>query len=268
MAGEISRSRRAPTAGTDGISSLKRVAIRIAYQSLPRLLGRSAATAGLLRLTPGNSNRDVVGRADHLCIEGRHRSANTFARVAFELANPECSLASHTHQPGNALRAVRLGVPCVVLLREPVAQGISWREFSAVYQPASRILRDYYRFYEAMTPLAEDGRLAVCRFEDAVASPQAITRVANAALGCDFQHCDYDADEVRRLATRRRQMQVRGLLSESERREVADELRSHRLFPRAVRAYRAASEVAVDPDRGETVGSLTHQQQLRPIAAG
>lgn len=219
--------------------------MRIAFQSIPRLLGRSGRTAALLMLTPGNSRRDVVGRGDHLCIEGRHRSANTFARTAFELANPEKSLASHTHQPGNALRAVRLGVPCMVLVRDPVDQGISWREFSAVHQPASRILRDYYRFYEAMTPLAAEGRLAICRFEDVVSSPQAITRMANAALGCDLRHCDYEADEVRRLATGRRQFEVKGLLSASERRDVEEELRAHRTFPRARRAYEAACEVAV-----------------------
>lgn len=254
---------------SDNFSRRKLLVMRLVFQALPRLLGRSDRSTLLLLLTPGSSTKNVVGRGDDLCVEARHRSANTFASVAFEIANPELKLASHTHQPGNALRALRLGVPCLVIVRDPIDQGVSWREFSAVHQPAGRILRDYIRFYEKVVPRVEPGRLAICTFEDITSSPQAITRIANAALSCDFEHCEYEQAEVRRLATRRRQYDVVGRLSAAEREEVERELRDHRLYPRAVRAHRAACEVAVSPpavDRQPQVRA--GEVRLRRVAAG
>jgi hypothetical protein len=232
---------------------------RIAFQSVPRLLGRSGVTAGLLVLTPGSSNADVVGRGDDLCIEGRHRSANTYSKAAFEIANPESALASHTHQPGNALRALRLGVPCLVIVRNPVDQGISWREFSMPHQSPGRILRDYYRFYEAVVPRVEPGKLVICRFEDVISSPQAVTRIANDALGCNFELCSYQDREVKRLARKLRPGEVRGKLSGDEREQVERELRGHRLFERVRLAYASALDAAVampdavNPDDVENV---------------
>lgn len=240
---------------------------RLAFQSLPRLLGSNGYLAGLLVLTPGISNRQVVGPGNDLCIEARHRSANTYAKTAFEIANPECNLASHTHQPGNAVRALRLGVPCLVIVRNPLDQGVSWREFPIPHLSARRILRDYYRFYEAVVPRVEPGRLVICRFEDVISAPDAVTRLANDALGCGFRHCDYPDPEVRRLATQRRHAAVRGKFTAGEREEVARELREHRLFQRAQRAYESSLEAAVSlPDSGslpqgrqEAIGGLVSQ---------
>ncbi|RMH35843.1 MAG: hypothetical protein D6690_07920 [Nitrospirae bacterium] len=55
-----------------------------------------------------------------LVIEGFPRSANTFAVVAFRQAQGrDVSMGHHLHVEAQVLRAVRLGKPCIVLIRRP-----------------------------------------------------------------------------------------------------------------------------------------------------
>jgi len=63
----------------------------------------------------------AVDRATELVIEGFARSGNTFAVAAFSLAQPRpVRLAHHLHAPAQVLLAARMGIPCIVLVRDPV----------------------------------------------------------------------------------------------------------------------------------------------------
>ena len=64
--------------------------------------------------------RRMVSKHTDICIEGFPRSANSFALHAFLMSNPEAKVAHHLHAPMQILRAVKFGIPCVVLIREPI----------------------------------------------------------------------------------------------------------------------------------------------------
>ena len=108
---------------------------------------------------------ELVREDSAICIEGYPRSANTFSVAALLVSQPgfEGHIARHTHLCGQVLRAVRFGVPTLVVIREPIAAACSLRIF-APWMTAKQCLRDYHRFYSGIAPAASD--LALLRFED------------------------------------------------------------------------------------------------------
>lgn len=55
-------------------------------------------------------------------IEAYPSSGNTYCRQALLLANPDLApddVCSHTHSPRVVVRAVRAGLPCIVVARDP-----------------------------------------------------------------------------------------------------------------------------------------------------
>lgn len=216
----------------------------LTFRTIPGVLGRTAFGARFLMFTPPFRNQEIVGRTTDLCIEGAPRSANVFSKTVTWLGNPGLSIAGETHQPGNFLLAVKAGIPCVILVRDPVPALVSWMEFSSVGEPARRLLLDYARFYECVIDNALRGRVVICRFEDVTASPQAITRMANSALGTDFNHCKESMERSRELAFRHRHRLVRGTLAPADRKDLEAGLRSSRHFGRARDAYERVSAMA------------------------
>ena len=62
----------------------------------------------------------LVGRDTELVIEGFQRSGNTFAVFAFEMAQDRpIRSAHHLHASAQVSRAVKLGVPVLLLVRDP-----------------------------------------------------------------------------------------------------------------------------------------------------
>jgi hypothetical protein len=92
-------------------------------------------------------------------IEGFPRSANTYAVVSFELANPGVVVAHHTHSPVMLRRAVDRGLPVALLVRDPRAAATSLcLRYSGL--SVRQALLQYLRFYRAAHALRE-GLVAV-----------------------------------------------------------------------------------------------------------
>ena len=110
---------------------------RLLYPYLARTRGGSLATP----------ESDIV-------IDGFPRSANTFSVHAFRLVNPEAAIAHHTHAPAQVLRAARLGLPTIVLLRRPRDAVLS----EVIREPRrtiTRTLRDWLSFYDTVCPVVD-----------------------------------------------------------------------------------------------------------------
>lgn len=92
----------------------------------------------------------LVNKNTQLVIEGFPRSANTFAVFALQYAQPfPVKIAYHFHAPAQVFRAIHLGIPTLVVIRNPrdsVASFVArWSEVSE-----SQALELYISFYKSI----------------------------------------------------------------------------------------------------------------------
>ena len=125
-----------------------------------------------------------VSRTTEIVIEGYPRSGNTFAVVAFRLAQDrKIEIAHHLHAAAQIKRAARLDVPAIVLIREPSEAILS----VMVRDPHASIrwaLRSYIRFYSAVVPYLE--KTVVAPFTTATSDLGSIIRTVNRRYGTAF----------------------------------------------------------------------------------
>jgi len=104
--------------------SLKGSAV-FARTLIPRMLVKRSP----ILYRPLNRIRNAVRRSGNLprlasddveiCVEGYPSSANSFAVNVLRAARPGLRISSHHHAIANIKIAIRLGIPCVALIRPP-----------------------------------------------------------------------------------------------------------------------------------------------------
>lgn len=129
--------------------------------------------------------RHLLVRPDtDLVIEGFPRSANSFAVLAFEQAQPSPPrLAHHLHAPAQLELAVRYGVPVLVLLREPIDAVASL----LIREPgldADVALARYHAFHRAVERHVE--RLVLARFTQVTRDFGSVIEAVNQRFGRSF----------------------------------------------------------------------------------
>lgn len=189
----------------------------IAARQQPRSNGARPPTPGERALAavgfPGNIGERLVTRDTDVCIEGFPRCANTYTVLAFRQWNPGLRVAHHMHAVFSVRRAVALGVPCCVLVREPLDAVAS-----TVLMDRERVSHDacfqsYLRFHRELAQLRRG--IVVCDFEELIADPSiAVTRL-NERFGAKFASAPMTrADEAETLAELRRRRRPAGGLPE------------------------------------------------------
>lgn len=231
---------------------------------MTRLARRPAFAMPLARL---RGEGELVAEDTDLLIESFPRSASTFALAAFNLAQEPARLkvAHHTHAPGHVIAAIRLGVPALVLVRDPEGAVVS----SMIRHPGrtcAGVLRGYLNFHEPL--LAYRGDLVVGTFAEVVNGQVGpITRRVNDRFGTAFAEfepseqnvarCLRDIDEhwrqrrgggdhLERIVPRPSATRdgMKGEIRERYRSEVPVRLREH-----ADRLYEAFAPAGADAER-------------------
>ena len=137
-----------------------------------------------------------VGRDTEVVIEGFPRSANTFAVVAFELAQSESiRVAHHLHVPSQVIAAAKWGIPTIVLVRDPEEAILSLVQLQP-HITFEQGLKDYVRFYRRILPYRK--RFVVARFEEVSTDFGALIRRMNAHFGTSFQEFHHTDENVAR----------------------------------------------------------------------
>jgi hypothetical protein len=160
------------------------------------LLARRPAFARPLARLRGEG--ELVAEDTDLLIESFPRSASSFALAAFNLAQEPARLkvAHHTHAPGHVIAAIRLGVPALVLVRDPEGAVVS----SVIRHPGrtcAGVLRGYVDFHEPLLPYRDD--LVAGSFAEVVGGEVGrITRRVNARFGTAFAEFEPTRDNVAR----------------------------------------------------------------------
>jgi hypothetical protein len=128
--------------------------------------------------------RDLMVHKDKdLVIEGYPRSANTFAAFAFQAANPRADICFHVHASAQVMRSVALGVPTLVLIRNPVDAVRSLVIREQVVPPRTAF-QWYIHYYNDIYPLREG--FVVARFEDVISDFGAVIGRVNDRFGTTF----------------------------------------------------------------------------------
>jgi hypothetical protein len=218
--------------------------------------GSHRATFPLLGLVPSH-RRGMVRRSTDVCIEGLPRSANTYAVTAFMSRNPALAIAHHVHVPMQFLRAVRLGIPCAVLIREPLETLTSIviaREEQVSHDLAFRVYVDYLRRLRGVRRC-----VALCTFHETLADGSVIARRLNERFGTTFRDEPITPGERSELVAQIRRLHVEigsrpGYVTvpspdrESRKPQVRERLRRHPLLATARGEYdRLAATVASAP---------------------
>jgi hypothetical protein len=139
----------------------------------------------------------IVDASTELVVESFPRCASSFALAAMNLAQPRrLRVAHHTHTPANAMRAIRLGIPALVLIRVPEDVAVS----NMIRHPErtpNDVLRGFLRFYEPLLRHRRD--LVVGTFEEVVGGDMGlITKRLNARFGTTFEEFEATEENVAR----------------------------------------------------------------------
>jgi hypothetical protein len=142
----------------------------------------------------GRERKLLVGPHTELVIEGFPRSANSFAVVAFEMAqHNSIHIAHHLHAAAQVKAAVKMGLPCMVLIRDPfdAIASLLVRERGL---SAAQAIEEYVTFYTAAATVKTD--CVAAPFETVTTHYEEIIRRVNARYGTAFHEFVNEPDRV------------------------------------------------------------------------
>jgi hypothetical protein len=141
---------------------------------------------------------EVIDAKTEIVIEAFPSSANSFAVAAFRTAQePEdVKIAHHTHAPAQVIKALELGIPSMVLIREPEEAILSLLARSRSLTPEAA-LHGYLGFYEPL--VADRGRFVVGSFTAVTTDFGAVIRSVNALYGTTFRGFAHTEENVARV---------------------------------------------------------------------
>lgn len=137
----------------------------------------------------------VVSEETDIVIEGIYRAGNTFAFVAFQIAQPKpLNVAHHLHAEAQIIHGAELGIPVITLVREPEAVAVSACISFGV--PVRQALRDYIVFHERIVPYAD--RMVVADFSTVTSDFSRVVRAVNERFGRAFTVFDHTPENEQR----------------------------------------------------------------------
>lgn len=147
----------------------------------------------ILKVASG-PGRDRVRRETDIVIEGFPRCGNSFAVAAFRYAQQEpLSIAHHLHAPHQIICAVKRGIPCICLIREPV-EAVASLTIRNPLMSLEDYLRDYLQFYLTVWPYTSS--VVIAPFSILTTDFGTIIKQVNAEYRTSFSHFQHNKDNV------------------------------------------------------------------------
>ena len=198
----------------------------------------------------------IVTRQHALMIEGFPRSGNSFAVQAFKQANPELvgRIATHLHTSAHIIRATQLGVPGMVLVRDPTAAvtsmvalgtqtgrlDLSGASHSNKDALIAQVTRRYTAFHENLLDLSD--RLMIVRFEDVTTDFGAVIDALNQRFGTRFSSFEHTSEAVAEIFKRPQKRGKIHLSPNAFRDEIKQSLSAHYAAPENAKNRQAAEQ--------------------------
>ncbi len=150
-----------------------------------------------LMLVSGRYPGRSVQRNTELVIEGFPRSANSFSMGAFlSVQTRPIVLASHLHAAAQIIRASRLSIPTILLIRQPVdavisllslelqTHNISYSERDLLELSLKKYLINWIAFYQQVKPYYNDYIIGL--FDEVTKDFGAVIKKVNQRFKTDF----------------------------------------------------------------------------------
>lgn len=161
------------------------------YVPLSRWRHGSRSSGGNQLMEP-----EAIGPGTEIVIEGPHRCGNTFAVVAFRLAQDRhVQVAHHLHAAAQVIVAVKRDIPTIVLLREPEETVVS-RAASFPPITVKQALNEYLLFYSQVFPYRSG--FVTATFETVTRDLDTAIRAINEKAGTQFKLFDQSDENVDR----------------------------------------------------------------------
>jgi hypothetical protein len=138
-----------------------------------------------------------------LVIEGFPRSGNTFAVVAFRMAQERSfHVAHHLHAQAQVIRAVKWRIPVCLLIREPI-EAVKSLVVKLPFIRLGDALRVYWEFYSDLRPFRD--QMVVARFEEVTQDFGGVIERINRKFGTDFKRFVHTPGNVEKVFTHMKQ---------------------------------------------------------------
>lgn len=141
-----------------------------------------------------------VTKKTKLVIEGFPRSGNTFAVTAFRMAQTsDVVIGHHLHASAQIVAAVRCGIPCLVLVRNPRDAVLSFL-VRAPWLTARLALQQYIHFYSQIEPM--QNQYVIATFEQIISNFGLVIEQINKIFNTDFNMFEYTQTNVNECFSR------------------------------------------------------------------
>lgn len=125
-----------------------------------------------------------------LVIEGYPRSGNSFSEAAFLVAQGRpVELGHHTHAAAHVVAATRAGIPCLVVIREPVDAARSLVQMDPMVFDPAFALWEYCMFYRAVARVRSE--VVVATFDTITEDFGAVIAALNSRFRTSFEYFDH-----------------------------------------------------------------------------
>ena len=142
------------------------------------------------------ANPEAVSTDTEIVIEAPPRSANTFAVVAFKLAQPRLvRVAHHQHAPAQIIAAAKMNIPALVIIRDPEEVTLS-RIASHPPITMKQALRDYIHFYKNILKYRDS--FATFTFDIITTDFGSVIREMNNRFGTYFDEFIHNDENVKK----------------------------------------------------------------------
>ncbi|MHA1381699.1 MAG: hypothetical protein ACTSRG_25295 [Candidatus Helarchaeota archaeon] len=149
----------------------------------------------------------LVNYNTQMVIEGFPRSANTFAVIAFQQAQPKhVCIAHHTHVTAQIIRAVKLNKPILVTIRNPLDAIISLVIRNPLI-PASVYLKTFINYYTVVKQLTHS--IVVADFDEIINNYGEVIKKVNKRFNCNFMPFNHNQNEIRKVFSKIDELNLR-----------------------------------------------------------
>ncbi|NJK64730.1 MAG: hypothetical protein HC921_20345 [Synechococcaceae cyanobacterium SM2_3_1] len=161
----------------------------------------------------GKAKQRAVTQDTDIVIEGYPRSGNSFAVAAFRRSQSnQVNIATHVHTPCQVIKAAKLNIPTLVLIREPVSAVISRmslgvevakrkiekgeklrkKRYSATF---SDLFKAYHKFYSCLLPIKDS--FVISSFEEIISDFSLSIARLNTRFNTNFELFDHTPENAK-----------------------------------------------------------------------